>query len=47
VGLRDTVERMAARMAVPDRKLERFLILNGFERDTKLKLGQRVKTVVE
>jgi predicted Zn-dependent protease len=47
VGLRDTVERMAARMAVPDRKLERFLILNGFEKDTKLKLGQRVKIVVE
>jgi predicted Zn-dependent protease len=47
VGLRDTVERMAGRMAVPDRKLERFLILNGFEKDTKLKLGQRVKIVIE
>jgi predicted Zn-dependent protease len=38
---------MANRMAVPDRKLERFLILNGFDRDTKLKFGQRVKVVVE
>jgi predicted Zn-dependent protease len=47
VGLTDTVQRLAAKMAVPDRKLERFLILNGIEKDTKLKLGQRVKIVVE
>jgi predicted Zn-dependent protease len=47
IGLRDTVERLAAKMAVPDRKLERFLILNGIERDAKLKLGERVKIVVE
>jgi predicted Zn-dependent protease len=47
VGLRDTVERMAARMAVQDRKLEHFLTLNGIERDAKLKLGDRVKIVVE
>ena len=47
VGLRDTVERLAAKMAVPDRKLERFLILNGIEKDAKLKLGERVKMVVE
>jgi predicted Zn-dependent protease len=47
VGLRDTVERLAAKMAVPDRKLERFLILNGIEKDAKLKLADRVKIVVE
>jgi predicted Zn-dependent protease len=47
VGLRDTAERLAAKMAVPDRKLERFLILNGIEKDAKLKLGERVKLVVE
>lgn len=47
VGLRDTVERLAAKMAVPDRKLERFLILNGIERDAKLKLGDQVKIVVD
>ena len=47
VGLRDTVERLAGRMAVQDRKLEHFLILNGIERDAKLKLGDRVKVVVE
>ncbi len=47
VGLRDTVERLASRMAVPDRKLERFLILNGLERDAQLKFGERVKIVVE
>jgi predicted Zn-dependent protease len=47
VGLRDTVERMASKMATPDRKLERFLILNGIEKDAKLKLGDRVKIVVE
>lgn len=47
VGLRDTVERLAGRMAVPDRKLEQFLVLNGIERDAKLKIGERVKIVVE
>ncbi len=47
VGLRDTVEKMAARMAVPDKKLERFLILNGFERNTQLKMGMLVKLVTE
>jgi predicted Zn-dependent protease len=47
VGLGDTVARLAAKMAVSDRKLERFLILNGIEKDAKLKLGDRVKIVVE
>jgi predicted Zn-dependent protease len=34
-------------MAVPDKKLERFLILNGLDKDAKLKFGDRVKIVVE
>jgi len=47
VGLTDTVEKLAKRMAVPDRQLERFLVLNGLERDAKLKFGERVKIVAE
>ena len=47
VGLTDTMEKLAKRMAVPDRHLERFLVLNGLERDAKLKFGDRVKIVVE
>jgi len=47
VGLTDTVERLARRMAVPDRKLDRFLVLNGLERGAKLKLGDLAKIVVE
>jgi predicted Zn-dependent protease len=47
VGLRDNVERLANRMAVTDRKLERFLILNGLEKNAKLKFGEKVKLVVE
>jgi predicted Zn-dependent protease len=47
VGLTDTVERLARRMAVPDKKLERFLVLNGLDKDAKLKFGDRVKIVVE
>ena len=47
VGLADTVEKLAKRMAVPDRQLDRFLVLNGLERDAKLKFGERVKIVVE
>ncbi len=47
VGLRDTVEKMAARMAVPDKKLERFLILNGLDRNAQLKMGTLVKLITE
>lgn len=47
VGLGDTVARLAARMAVSDRKLERFLILNGLEKQAKLRFGDQVKVVVE
>ncbi|WP_245454319.1 M48 family metalloprotease [Aquabacter cavernae] len=47
VGLGDTVEKMAGRMQVPDRPLERFLILNGLDRDSKLKYGEKLKIVAE
>jgi predicted Zn-dependent protease len=47
VGIGDTVEKLAKRMAVPDHQLERFLVLNGLERDAKLKFGERVKIVAE
>ncbi len=43
----DTPERLASKMAVPDRALERFLVLNGLERGAALKPGDLVKTVVE
>ena len=47
VGFGDTVEKMAARMQVPDRPMERFLTLNGLDRDAKLKYGEKVKIVSE
>lgn len=47
VGLTDTPATMARRMAVPDKKLERFLILNGLDKNAKLKFGDKVKIVVE
>jgi predicted Zn-dependent protease len=47
VGLTDTAEKLARRMAVPDNNLDRFLILNGLDRNAKLHFGDRVKIVVE
>ena len=38
---------IAGRMAVPDKPLERFLVLNGLERGARLKPGERYKIVVE
>jgi len=44
----DTVEKLAGRMAVPDRgALERFRVLNGLDPGDKLKPGSEVKVVVE
>jgi len=43
----DTVERLAARMAVPDRRVERFRMLNGLDPGGKLEPGSEVKIVVE
>ena len=43
----DTVEHLAARMATPDRALDRFLVLNGLQPGQPLKPGDQVKLVVE
>jgi predicted Zn-dependent protease len=47
VGAGDTVEQLASRMAVSDRKLERFRILNGLEPGDRLNPGDLAKIVVE
>jgi len=43
----DTAEKLASRMAVADRALERFRVLNGLEPGDRLKPGSAVKIVVE
>ena len=43
----DTAERMAGRMPLVDRPLERFLILNGLNHGDALKAGEKVKVVTE
>ena len=43
----DTAEKLAGRMAVADRQLERFRVLNGLASGEKLKSGSEVKIVVE
>jgi predicted Zn-dependent protease len=43
----DTVERMATKMALIDRQVERFRVLNGLEPGAGIKPGDRVKIVVE
>jgi predicted Zn-dependent protease len=47
VGPGDTVERLASRMAVTDRAVERFRVLNGLEPGDRPKVGSEVKIVVE
>jgi predicted Zn-dependent protease len=47
VGLGDGPQTFAARMQVPDRPLERFMILNGLEAGAKLKYGEKVKIIAE
>jgi predicted Zn-dependent protease len=47
VGPQDTVEKLARRMAVPDRQIERFRMLNGLDPGQALKPGSEVKIVVE
>jgi predicted Zn-dependent protease len=47
VGPADTVERVAGKMAMTDRPLERFRVLNGLAAGQTLKAGDRVKIVVE
>jgi predicted Zn-dependent protease len=43
----DTVERLAGRMAVSDRALERLRVLNGLSPGDRVKPGDQVKMVVE
>jgi predicted Zn-dependent protease len=43
----DTPERLASRMAYADRKLERFLALNGLNKGARLVPGDLVKIVAE
>jgi predicted Zn-dependent protease len=47
VGPNDSVETLAHRMAVGDRPLERFLVLNELTAGQTLKPGDQVKIVVE
>jgi len=43
----DTVEKLARHMAVNDRNVERFRVLNGLGEKDRIKPGDRVKVVVE
>jgi len=43
----DTVEKLASRMAMIDRQVERFRVLNGLSPGERLKVGSLVKIVVE
>ena len=43
----DTVERLASRMALIDRQLDRFRVLNGLEGNDRLQPGDLVKIIVE
>jgi predicted Zn-dependent protease len=47
VGPADTVEKLANRMAVADRQIDRFRVLNGLEPGERLRSGSEVKIVVE
>jgi predicted Zn-dependent protease len=47
VAAGDTVEKLASRMAVSDRQVERFRVLNGLDAGDKLKPGSEVKIAVE
>jgi predicted Zn-dependent protease len=43
----DTVEHFAAKMALIDRQLDRFRVLNGLDANDQLKPGEHVKIIVE
>jgi len=47
VGPNDTVEKLAHRMVLRDRQVERFRVLNGLGATDRVKPGDRVKVVVE
>jgi predicted Zn-dependent protease len=43
----DTIEKLAGKMALADRALDRFRVLNGLDPSDRLKPGSEVKIVVE
>jgi predicted Zn-dependent protease len=43
----DTVEKIAARMSIHDRAVERLRILNGLTATDKIKPGDQIKIVTE
>ena len=43
----DTVERLASRMAISDRAVERFRVLNGLGPNERVNPGDQVKIVAE
>ena len=43
----DTVERLAAQMAITDRPVERFRLLNGLSPSDRVKPGDQVKIVTD
>jgi predicted Zn-dependent protease len=43
----DTIEKLAGRMALADRALDRFRVLNGLDLGDRLRPGSEVKIVVE
>ena len=47
VGSDDTVERLASRMAIADRPIEHFRVINGLAPGQTVNPGDRVKIVVE
>ena len=47
VGEGDTVERLASRMAIHDRPVERFRVINGLAPNDRLQPGDQVKIVTE
>jgi len=47
VGPHDTVEKLASRMAIPDRQVEEFRMINGLNPGQALRPGSEVKIVVE
>jgi predicted Zn-dependent protease len=47
VGPTDTIDSLERRMAVGDKKRERFLVLNGLNAGEQLAIGSQVKIVVE
>ena len=47
VAAGETVERLASRMAIPDRPVERLRVLNGLGPNERVSAGDQVKIVVE